>query len=383
MLNFSRSWWAGALLAAALLAQPGSALAKDKPKSEPASPPAKTKEVDAKAKSKEPVPKKPSKLLLQRSNPIGEGRPASPAKETPKPETGPGRSLQGSKPTGPGRDTSIDKNVKPETDQAKVQRPQSPDKVGPGRQSPGSTGPARDTGPDKTTGNKEFSGKPVGPARGSDQGDTVKTGASRRDPEPAKLPAATDDPDDKPAKRKPAQDAVDPSKAAARTAKPDDTPAPKQARDSEPKAAASPAPATTRTLAAPAGAAGAAAVAAVAAVAATGTLAANAPAYSHNNSTMKLVPEGDAVRLVYDKPKPGLEGLGIKAGTPLFEGKKTGDSTYAGNATTFSRACGTATFPVAGEASGGTVTLRGQKPVRDPDCKVTGYTSETLVFEAK
>ena len=121
------------------------------------------------------------------------------------------------------------------------------------------------------------------------------------------------------------------------------------------------------------------------AVAHVGTTAANAVAvlFSHNNSTMKFVPEGDTVRVVYDKPRSGLEGLGIKSGTPLFEGKKTGPNSYAGEATTFSRACGAAKFPVAGEAGGGVVTLRGQKPKRDGKCNVTGYTSETLVFEAQ
>ena len=116
---------------------------------------------------------------------------------------------------------------------------------------------------------------------------------------------------------------------------------------------------------------------------AAATASSAAALYNHNNSTMKFLPEGDTLRVLYDKPRDGLGSLGITPGTPLFEGKKTGPNTYAGEATTFSRTCGAAKFPVAGDVTGGRIVMRGQAPSRGSDCKVTGYRSETLVFEAK
>jgi hypothetical protein len=105
--------------------------------------------------------------------------------------------------------------------------------------------------------------------------------------------------------------------------------------------------------------------------------------WTHNNSRMRVVNAGDEVRVIYEQPRSGLAGLGITPGTPLFEGKKTGPATYAGQATTFSRACGPARFPVAGELSGDgrRLMLRGEKPMRGGSCQVTGYSSETLSFE--
>ena len=259
--------------------------------------------------------------------------------------------------------------------------------VGPGRQ--GGSAPTGTATPGSGKNNAEISGVSVGPGRPTQTGgDTVKAGgaggSSNTPPggkpgAPALAPGESASGDETTAKKRaaPAEDA--PAKAAVKTDNPAAPSASKPAPDAAPNAAgatAATAPAAARVLAAPAPAAATAAVA-------TGAAAAATVSYSHNNSAMKLVPDGDVVRLIYDKPRDGLEPLGIKPGTPLFEGKKTGANTSAGEATTFSRTCGTAKFPVAGEAQGGTVTLRGQKPVRDGDCKVSGYTGETLTFEAK
>ena len=100
---------------------------------------------------------------------------------------------------------------------------------------------------------------------------------------------------------------------------------------------------------------------------------------------MRLVTEGLAARFLYEAPRSGLGELGIKPGTLLFDGKSTGGNSYAGEATTFSRQCGPATFAVAGEGSaeGNRVVLRGQAPNRDSSCQVSGYRSETLVFDLR
>ena len=105
--------------------------------------------------------------------------------------------------------------------------------------------------------------------------------------------------------------------------------------------------------------------------------------WSHNNSTMRVESQGGTMRVLYDQPKSGLAGLGIAPGTPLFDGKKTGANSYAGEATTFSKSCGPAKFQVAGDLSGDgrRLVLRGQKPERGSNCQVSGYRPETLSFE--
>ena len=98
---------------------------------------------------------------------------------------------------------------------------------------------------------------------------------------------------------------------------------------------------------------------------------------------MRLVTEGDTVRLLYERPRTGLGDLGISAGMQLFNGRKTGPNSYAGQATTFSRQCGGANFAVAGESTnnGRRLVLRGQAPVRNGSCQVSGYRNENLIFD--
>lgn len=100
---------------------------------------------------------------------------------------------------------------------------------------------------------------------------------------------------------------------------------------------------------------------------------------------MNVVQEGETVKIIYEKPRSGLESLGIASGTPLFVGKQMGPTTYVGEATTFSKRCGVVTYPVSGVAEGdGTrLVLRGQKPERNEDCDVIGTKTETLSFELK
>lgn len=238
----------------------------------------------------------------------------------------------------------------------------------------GTQAPATGTGASGI--HNEISLTPVGPSRPAGGGDTVKTStgegssAARRDSWPLPSPAAGDSDATaadalKGKTRSTGTDAASPRPAATEAAMKPATPS---TAGTAPAAAQGTAPKSAATLSA---------------VPAARATSAAAAVYSHNSSTMKFIPEGDVIRVIYDKPRDGLEPLGIKPGTPLFEGKQTGPNTYAGEATTFSRNCGSAKFPVAGQADGGVVTLRGEKPKRDSDCKVTGYSSETLVFEAK
>ena len=43
--------------------------------------------------------------------------------------------------------------------------------------------------------------------------------------------------------------------------------------------------------------------------------------YDHNGSTMRLERSGGDVRILYERPRAGLEGVGVRPGTLLFEGR--------------------------------------------------------------
>lgn len=126
-----------------------------------------------------------------------------------------------------------------------------------------------------------------------------------------------------------------------------------------------------------------AAAAAAAATIATGSTAAAPALWRHNGSTMKAVYAGDTLRIAYDAPRSGLASLGIAPDTQLFQGRKTGSNTYAGDATTFSKTCGPANYPVSGELAPDqrSVTLKGRAPARGANCQITSYRDETLVFD--
>ena len=126
-----------------------------------------------------------------------------------------------------------------------------------------------------------------------------------------------------------------------------------------------------------------AAAAAAAATIATGSVAAAPALWRHNGSTMKAVYAGDTLRIAYDAPRSGLASLGIAPDTQLFQGRKTGSNTYAGDATTFSKTCGPANYPVSGEVAPDqrSVTLKGRAPARGANCQITSYRDETLVFD--
>jgi hypothetical protein len=103
-------------------------------------------------------------------------------------------------------------------------------------------------------------------------------------------------------------------------------------------------------------------------------------AWTHNSSRMSVADDGKQLTIAYDTPRGGLADLGIKPGTPLFKGTRDG-SKVSGEATTFTRKCGTRTYPVSGTAADGRVELSGDKPVLGGDCSVTGSRREVMVFE--
>src|SRR4029077_13349786 len=82
----------------------------------------------------------------------------------------------------------------------------------------------------------------------------------------------------------------------------------------------------------------------------TAAVSALAPHWNHNGSLVSLVSEGAKQRLFYDTPRVGLLDAGVKPGTLLFEGQRTGQN-FEGTAYQFYRTCKARGFPVTGTTS--------------------------------
>ena len=87
--------------------------------------------------------------------------------------------------------------------------------------------------------------------------------------------------------------------------------------------------------------------------------------------------------MFYDTPRVGLLDAGVKPGTLLFEGQRTGQN-FEGTAYQFYRSCKARGFPVTGSTSDDRrqITLKGKAPLLDVNCNVTGSRDDTLIFTA-
>ncbi|HWP27069.1 MAG TPA: hypothetical protein VNL39_12055 [Xanthobacteraceae bacterium] len=103
----------------------------------------------------------------------------------------------------------------------------------------------------------------------------------------------------------------------------------------------------------------------------------------HNGSVMSLVTDGKTQKFIYYTPRIGLLDAGVKPGTLLFEGRRTGQI-FVGTAYQFYRTCKPRGFRVSGTASEDQkqITLKGKAPLLDVNCKVSGTRDEVLVFTA-
>ena len=100
----------------------------------------------------------------------------------------------------------------------------------------------------------------------------------------------------------------------------------------------------------------------------------------HNGSAMRLVANGPSREFLYEAPRPGLIERGVKNGTLLFKGTRSGNA-YKGTAYVFSK-CGALPYAVAGPVSEDQrqVTLKGDMPIPSSNCSITKYREDTLVF---
>ncbi|MEP4031788.1 hypothetical protein [Roseibium polysiphoniae] len=118
------------------------------------------------------------------------------------------------------------------------------------------------------------------------------------------------------------------------------------------------------------------------------TMAVSGPAladscWTHNGSLMRLQAQGNQRWLSYERPRQQLQAAGVRRGTLLFDGYKTGDW-YSGTARVFSKYCpgNPLTYAVEGPVRGDQlqVTVRGTRQVFR-QCQPTGrYKTDTLVF---
>src|SRR5436190_2883652 len=106
--------------------------------------------------------------------------------------------------------------------------------------------------------------------------------------------------------------------------------------------------------------------------------AAQAANWEYNGSLFRLEASGGSRKFFYESPRAGLP---VARGTLVFSGQKSGNA-YSGTAYVFSQPCGAIGYAVSGPVSEDqrTVTLRGNVPVRNAKCKVTGYQNNELVF---
>ncbi|WP_209003535.1 hypothetical protein [Labrenzia sp. CE80] len=105
--------------------------------------------------------------------------------------------------------------------------------------------------------------------------------------------------------------------------------------------------------------------------------------WMHNGSLMRLQAQGNQRWLSYEQPRQQLHAAGVRRGTLLFDGRKTGDW-YSGTARIFSKYCpgNPLAYAVEGPVRGDQlqVTVRGTRQIFR-QCKPTGrYKTDTLVF---
>lgn len=105
--------------------------------------------------------------------------------------------------------------------------------------------------------------------------------------------------------------------------------------------------------------------------------------WDHNGSLMRLKASGSQRWFTYEVPRSGLAESGVRRGTLLFNGQRSGNR-YYGTSRVFSRHCPDAPleYYVEGNVSNNDtrVTLVGRREVHQ-QCHPTGrYTTDTLVF---
>jgi hypothetical protein len=103
--------------------------------------------------------------------------------------------------------------------------------------------------------------------------------------------------------------------------------------------------------------------------------------WMHNGSVVTLAADGAKREFYYFEPHKGLINVGVKPGTLLFSGRRSGP-TYSGTAYIFNKHCGPVAYQVTGRVADDDqqVTMEGQAPIVDGNCKVILTKPDTLIF---
>jgi hypothetical protein len=104
--------------------------------------------------------------------------------------------------------------------------------------------------------------------------------------------------------------------------------------------------------------------------------------WAHNRSIMHMTENGTRRQIYYDDPRPGLQEVGVKQGTLLFDGVADG-ITLSGTAFVFARECAPLSFAVTGKLThdGKRITLNGKASRIGTQCRVAGDKREELIFD--
>jgi hypothetical protein len=103
--------------------------------------------------------------------------------------------------------------------------------------------------------------------------------------------------------------------------------------------------------------------------------------WSHNRSIVYMTEDGTRRQIYYDDPRPGLQEVGVKKGTLLFDGVVDG-TTLSGTAFVFAKDCDPLPFAVRGKLTrdGKRITLNGKAPRIGTQCRTVGDKKEELIF---
>jgi hypothetical protein len=103
--------------------------------------------------------------------------------------------------------------------------------------------------------------------------------------------------------------------------------------------------------------------------------------WAHNRSIVHMTEDGTRRQIYYDDPRPGLQGVGVKKGTLLFDGVVDG-TTLSGTAFVFAKDCDPLPFTVRGKltSDGKRITLNGKAPRIGTQCRTVGDKQEELIF---
>jgi hypothetical protein len=103
--------------------------------------------------------------------------------------------------------------------------------------------------------------------------------------------------------------------------------------------------------------------------------------WNHNNSIMSIRSAGDRVTIFYDQPRQGMIDEGVRRGTVVFDGKRTGNR-LSGTSYVFDRNCSPIPYPDDGVVSSEQeIVLSGRRvPTQLASCQPVAYRVDPSIF---